>query len=189
MAASRVSRRWATRPARRREQRVDHEVGRELHLRGGVEAHHQRAGLLQFAEVVGGVALPRDDHGRGVQLPDLRDGGGEVAVVADLALGGRPVVVAAVDGGRQRERVEVAEEVGAAPPALEGGRQREALVDRLPAVLQGAVAAKQNRATCRVHAQRSYTTEGWKGARLLHGTTGLNPVARETLARNRVVWS
>ena len=61
------------------------------------------------------------------------------------AMAGGQVVVAAADDLRQeRERLDLPEEVGRPPAALQGGRVGQALVEGLPAELGVGVAAKQN---------------------------------------------
>src|SRR5207253_816799 len=71
--------------------------------------------------------------------------GVEVVGGTDLGGGVVPLVAAAVDRQGQRQRVEPAEEVGAATAALHGRREHEALVERFPALGGGTVAAEEDR--------------------------------------------
>ncbi len=144
----------------RGQERVHHHIDREGHARGGIEDDHQRAGFPESGEVIGRHPLPRDDDGGWVERPGPRECCVQVFVRAKWILRGLPVVVRAVDDGRQREWFEVAEEVRAPPPPLKGSRKGEALVEGLPAPLRGAIATKQNRPASRIHAQRSCTTRG-----------------------------
>ena len=127
---------------------------------GGVDDHHEGPGFLELGEVIGSHPLPRDDDGRDVERPGPRERGRQIAGRAERLLGRLPVVVAAVDDRRQRERVEITEEMRSAPAALKCGGQGEALVQGSQPRSRRAVAPKENGPTSRVHAHRSCTTRG-----------------------------
>jgi hypothetical protein len=128
----------------RPQQRVDDEVGGEGDGRQAVEDHHDHAAVAQRTQVVlahgGGI-----DHDR--RRADAADLAQRLFQVGGRArrVGGRdPLVAAPADALGQRARVELRQEEGRPPAALQGGGQDEAAPQVFPADAGRGIDAEEN---------------------------------------------
>ena len=111
---------------------------------------------FEFAEVILGQVRGDDQDGGGIEPANLPQGGVEIVGRADSRLGVVPLMAAAVDRQRERKRIEVGKEVGAAAAALHGRCRNQALVERLVAGLGIAVATEEDG-----RASHGFRSMGW----------------------------